>query len=146
MKDTGEVPVPRFAYDKPLPTIEPGTQPYWNGLRSHKLIYQKCRTCGYEFAPYQTICRSCWSDDLEDRTSIGRGKVYTFSIVHRAPLPAFRPDVPYAVAIVELDEGFFLTTNLVGCPVDKIEIGMPVEIEYVDVTEQITLPKFKPRL
>jgi uncharacterized OB-fold protein len=61
-------------------------------------------------------------------------------------VPAFRPDVPYAVAIVELEEGFFLTTNIVGCPVEKVEIGMPVEIEYVDVTEQITLPKFKPRL
>jgi uncharacterized OB-fold protein len=132
-------------YDKPLPVIEPGTQPFWDALRKHELIYQRCRSCDQQFAPYQPVCPSCWSEDLEDCKSSGRGRIYTFSIVYRAPMPAFRPDTPYVVAIVELEEGVFLTTNIVGCPVDRVEIGMLVEVEYIDATEAITLPKFKPR-
>jgi uncharacterized OB-fold protein len=137
---TASLPV----YDKVLPAIEPGTHPYWNALRQHRLIYQSCRVCRCTFAPYQLVCPSCWSEDLEDRQSTGRGIIYTFSIVHRAPMPAFRPDVPYAVAIVQMDEGFYMTTNIVGCEVQDVRINLPVQVEFVDVTEEITLPKFRP--
>lgn len=132
------------AYDKPLPAIEPGAQPYWDALRRHELIYQKCRSCGTQFSPYQPLCPQCWSEEVDDRKSSGRGRVYTFSIVYRAPMPSFKADLPYAVAIVELDEGFFMTTNIIGCPPDQVRIGMPVEVEFVDATDDITLPKFRP--
>jgi uncharacterized OB-fold protein len=145
MNNPSATPTPRPAYDKVLPTIEPGTQPFWDALRQRRLIYQKCRGCGNTFAPYQPVCPSCWSEDLEDRQSTGQGSIYTFSIVHRAPMPAFRPDLPYAVAIVQLDEGFYLTTNIVDCPVQDIQIDLPVRVEYVDVTADITLAKFRPR-
>jgi uncharacterized OB-fold protein len=59
-------------------------------------------------------------------------------------MPAFRPDVPYAVAIVQMDEGFYMTTNIVGCEVQDVRINLPVHVEFVDVTEEITLPKFRP--
>jgi len=114
------------------------------GLRRHELIYQQCRACQNRFAPYQPNCPNCWSDDVEDCKSAGRGTIYTFSIVHRAPVPAYRPDLPYAVAIVQLTEGPYYTTNIIGCPVDEIRIGMPVEVIFDDVTDQITLAKFKP--
>ena len=135
---------PRPAYDKALPNIEPGTQPFWDALRQHRLIYQACHGCNTTFAPYQPVCPACWSEDLEDRESTGRGRIYTFSVVHRAPTPAFRPDLPYVVAIVQLDEGFYLTTNIVDCPVQDVRIDLPVQVEFVDATAEITLPKFRP--
>lgn len=133
------------AYDKPLPDIEPGTQPFWDALRRHELIFQHCGSCGHEFAPYQPVCPKCLSQDLEDRKSSGRGTVYSFSVVHRAPMPAFRADIPYVVALVQLEEGFYVTTNVVGCPVDQVSIGMEVEVDYLDATPEITLARFKPR-
>lgn len=139
---TGQANAP--AYDKPLPNIEPGTQPFWEALRRHELIFQHCLSCGTDFGPYQPLCPSCLSDKFEDRKSSGRGTVYTFSVVHRAPMPAFRADIPYVVALVALDEGFYLTTNIVGCPADEVKIGMPVEVEYFDVTPEVTLAKFRP--
>lgn len=133
------------AYTKPLPSIEPGTQPFWDALRRHELVYQHCRECGHEYAPYQPVCPSCWSEDLADKKSSGRGTVYTFSVVYRAPTPAFKPDVPYVVAIVELEEGFYLTTTIVGCVAEEVKIGMAVEVDYADVTPEMTLAKFRPR-
>lgn len=137
-------PTKTAPYDKPLPAIEPGTQAFWDALREHRLVYQACRACGHRFAPYQVMCPACWSADVEDRDASGRGTVYTFSIVHRAPMPAFRPDVPYAVAIVQLDEGVYMTTNIVGCAMEEVRIGMPVEVEFVRATDDITLAKFRP--
>lgn len=135
---------PAVAYDKPLPSIEPGSQAFWDALRRHELIYQHCRACGHEYAPYQPVCPACLSEDLEDRKSSGRGTVYTFSTVYRAPTPAFKADLPYVVAIVQLEEGFYLTSNIVGCPADQVKIGMPVVVEYADVTPEVTLAKFRP--
>jgi uncharacterized OB-fold protein len=135
---------PRAPYDKLLPVIEPGAQPFWEALCRHELIYQCCRACKNSFAPYQPVCPACWSEDVLPQQSTGLGKVYTFSVVHRAPMPSFRPDLPYAVAIVELDEKFFVTTNIVDCPIDALHIGMRVEVQYVDVTDAVTLAKFRP--
>lgn len=132
-------------YDKPLPDIAPGTEPYWNALREHRLIYQRCRDCGTTYAPYQPICRNCWSSNVEDLQSSGRGSVYSFSVVWRPPFPAFRPDVPYAVAWVQLEEGFYLTTNIVGCAHEDVHIDLPVEVVFDDVTPEITLARFQPR-
>lgn len=139
---TAQANVP--SYDKPLPDIEPGTQPFWEALRRHELIFQRCRSCEHEFGPYQPVCPSCLSEDLEDRKSNGRGTVYSFSVVHRAPMPAFRADIPYVVALVQLAEGFYLATNIVGCPADQVKIGMAVEVDYLDATPEITLARFKP--
>lgn len=132
-------------YAKPLPSVEPGTEPFWEALREHKLIYQHCRACGHEYAPYQPVCPNCWSEDLEDRESCGRGTIYTFSTVYRAPTPAFKPDLPYVVALVELEEGFYLTTNIIDCPAEEVHIGLAVEVVYADVTPEVTLAKFKPQ-
>jgi uncharacterized OB-fold protein len=132
------------AYAKPLPSPDPETRRFWDALREHKLLFQKCQGCGTHFAPYQAICPKCWSDDVMDYKASGRGTVYTFSIVYRAPTPAFKPDLPYVVAIVELDEGVYFTTNLVGCPIDEVFIGMEVEVVFEDATEAFTLAKFRP--
>jgi uncharacterized protein len=131
-------------YAKPLPSPDPETRPFWEALRGHRLLYQSCGGCGAGFAPYQAICPKCWSGDVVDCEASGRGTVYTFSTVYRAPMPAFKPDLPYVVAIVELEEGVYLTTNLVGCSADDVRIGMQVEVVFEDVTDGFTLAKFRP--
>lgn len=132
------------SYEKPLPDIAPGTEPYWNALREHRLIYQRCRDCGTTYAPYQPVCRNCWSENVEDLQSTGRGTIYSFSVVWRPPFPAFKADVPYVVAWVALEEGFYVTTNLVGGSHEEVQIDMPVQVLFEDVTPEVTLAKFTP--
>jgi uncharacterized OB-fold protein len=131
-------------YAKTLPEIAPGTEPYWNALREHRLIYQRCRDCGTSYAPYQPTCRNCWSTNVEELQSSGRGTIYSFSVVWRPPFPAFKADVPYTVAWVGLEEGFYVTTNLIGCSNEDVRIDMPVQVVFDDVTPEITLARFAP--
>ena len=135
---------PTTTYNKPLPSIDPGTERFWEALRQKELIYQRCRVCKREFSPYQPTCPSCWSADFEELKSSGRGTVYTYSTVYRAPTPEFRADLPYVVALIQLEEGFYMTSTIVGCPADEVRIDMPVEVEYFVATPEITLAKFHP--
>jgi hypothetical protein len=75
----------------------------------------------------------------------GRGTVHTFTVTHQNQAPGFREELPYVLAIVELEEGPRLMTNVVGCAPDAVRIGMPVEVVFEDVTPDVTLPKFRPR-
>ena len=134
------------AYAKPLPQPDPITQPFWDSVKAHALRIQRCGTCGrYVFYP-RALCPACFGGTLEWSPVSGRGVVHAFTIVHRHPSPAFQPDIPYVVALVELEEGVRMMSNLVGVPSDpaRIRIGMPVEVVYDDVTPEITLPKFRP--
>ena len=127
----------------PLPRPTELSRPHWDGCREGVLRVQRCRDCGtYVFIP-QPVCTSCMGDGLEWVESTGRGTVYSFTRVHRPPRPAF--EVPYAVAIVELEEGWYMLTNIVECPVDDVEVGMPVEVTFRRMSEEISLPLFRPR-
>jgi uncharacterized OB-fold protein len=91
------------------------------------------------------ICSSCGSLDFTWEPVSGKGVVYTYSIVRRPATPAFKDDVPYVYAIVELEEGPMMPTNIVGVPVDDVAIGTPVQLTYRDMTDEITLPVFTPK-
>jgi len=131
-------------YAKPLPKPSELTRPFWDGLREGELRLQKCADCG-EFVFYpRPECNYCMSARLEWTAVSGRGTVYTFTIVRRANIPAFQADVPYVFAIVELDEGPRLATNIVGCEPRAVRVDMPVKAAYDDVTEEISLLKFEP--
>ena len=132
-------------YQKPLPYVSEVSRPYWEAARRHELVLQRCQECGHYRYPPGEICPRCLSDKLVwDRVS-GRGTVYTWIVFHQVYQRAFANDVPYAVVVVELEEGARLTTNLVDGKLEDIEIGMPVEVVFDDVTGEITLPKFRPR-
>ena len=132
-------------YRKPLPTPSPLTQPFWDGLDEGVVRVQRCADCReYQFYP-RPHCVACLSERLDWVLLSGRGKVYSFTVVRRAMNPAFAADVPYAYAIVELDEGPRLMTNVVGCAVEDVEVDMPVRAVYDRVTSEITLLKFEPR-
>ena len=131
-------------YKKPLPFVYDETRPFWDGLKKHELLIQKCPDCGaYQFYP-RSACIKCMSENIEWVKASGKGKVYSYTIAHRPARPAFTEDVPYNIAIIELEEGVRMTSNLVEIGNDDIRVDMPVEIVYDDVTPEITLPKFKP--
>ena len=129
---------------KPLPAVTLETAPYWEGCKQHELRIQKCAACAnYQFYP-RIYCSKCFGDRVEWVEASGRAKVATFTIVRRPVSPAFADDVPYVVALVTLDEGPTMMTNIVGCPPEKVEIGMPVAVTFEDWTPEISIPKFRP--
>jgi uncharacterized OB-fold protein len=131
-------------YLKPLPTITPLNQPYWDALRRHELRMQRCEGCGHIFYPPSPLCPRCWSRELRWTALSGRGRVNSWVVFHQAYFKGFEGEIPYNVAEVELDEGPRLMTNLIAIANEDIRAGMPVEIVYDDVTEELTLPRFRP--
>ncbi len=129
---------------KPLPRITPDTQPFWDALRSRKLVLPYCSDCGRPHLPPGPVCPNCFSDRLEWRPVSGRGRVSTWTVVHKAWFPAFAGDVPYNVVQVELDEGPRLTTSVVGAPNERLAVGLAVVADFDDVREDVTLLRFRP--
>lgn len=129
----------------PLPQPNPTTQPFWDGAREHKLMLQRDRSTGQAFFYPRALAPRTLSSDLEWFEASGRGAVYSFTVDRRGTAAAFAAKAPYVIAIVELEEGPHITTNIVGCPIEDVRIGMPVEAVYDDVSEEITLVKFRPR-
>ena len=132
-------------YNKPLPYIHEETRPFWEGAKKHELLLQKCRGCGKFYFYPRSICPHCLSDNTEWIKVSGRGKIYSFTVSHREGSPAFKPDVPYNIAIIELEEDVHMLSNIVECRNEDISIDMPVEVVFDDVTPEVTLPKFRPR-
>ena len=131
-------------YKKPIPVPSDESKPYWAGLKEHKLLMPKCDDCGKYWFPPTQHCTHCSSKNWKWTQVSGRGKVFSFVVYHRVYHPGFADEVPYAVAVIALDEGPRMLSNISRCPVEKIVCDMPVEIDYVDITEDATIPKFRP--
>ena len=131
---------------KPLPRVQPESAFYWEKCRERELWLRRCRACGKAYFYPRDICPYCFSRNTEWVRSSGRGTVYAFAIVHRAPAPAFRPEAPYVAAIVELEEGARMPTNLVDVEPDTAHVrcGMAVEVLFRDASPEISLPVFRP--
>lgn len=126
----------------PVPRIAPESVEYWAGTRAGELRYQRCTACAApNFGP-GLVCRSCRSRDLDWVAGAGRGSVYSWTVVWRPQTPAF--EVPYAPAIVRLDEGYDLLTALVGLDHLDIVEGLRVAVEFHAISDEITLPFFGP--
>lgn len=129
--------------DKPLPQITPEAKEFWEGCRRRELLIQKCLACGVLRHYPRIMCSNCGSWDTEWVRASGKGKVYSWTVGHQAFHPGFVEDVPYASVIVELNEGVRLMTNVIDVNPEELYIGMPVEVVFEDVTDEITLPKFR---
>ena len=132
------------AYAKPLPEITPAMRPFWDAAQRHELVVQRCGGCGAHRFPARDVCSRCLSREATWVPVSGRGTVFTWAVMHQVYHPGFAGEVPYAVVVVELDEGARLVSNLVDCPVADVRAGMPVEVVFDDVTPDVTLPKFRP--
>jgi uncharacterized OB-fold protein len=130
-------------YNKPLPVLNEDTRSFWNGCKEHQLRFQKCKDCGHIRWPVSLICPECYSQNTEWIVAGGKGKIYTFVVYHMAYHQGFENDLPYVVAIVELEEGPHILTNIVGCSPDEVKCDMRVELTWEDITEELSLPKFK---
>ena len=133
-------------YQGPLPVKQPESDFYWEKAQAHELWVRKCNDCDKAYFYPRDFCPTCGSRNVEWIQASGRGTLHTFAIVHRAPVPAFRDRVPFVVALVDLDEGARMPTNLIGVEPDPshIQVGMPVEVAFEDLTDEITLPMFRP--
>ena len=129
-------------YDKPMPVIDPGTKPFWDAAREHRLSIPKCNECGkYHFYPRE-LCPHCHSDNLTWTDVSGKGEVYSYTIARKPAGPVFAADVPYVIAMIALDEGPRMLTNIITKDVDSVRIGDRVSVSFDDVAPELTLPKF----
>ena len=134
-------------WNKPLPSVDEDTEPFWKGLKSHEFLLFRCKKCGAWYWPV-AFCRNHANEpyygNLEWTKASGKGKVFAFNIHYKAFHPGFAEDIPYVYALIELDEGPMFGSNVIGIDPKDVKIGMPVEVVYEDITEEFTLPKFKP--
>jgi uncharacterized OB-fold protein len=133
--------------ERPLPEPDDLTRFYWEHARQHQLAILRCDDCGAFVHPPRPLCRACLSEDLAPHVMSGRGFVHSHTLTHYVFHPAFADAVPYPVALVELEEdpGIRIVSNLVEIDATHIRSGLPVEVVFEDVTEEISLPMFRPR-
>jgi uncharacterized OB-fold protein len=127
---------------RPLPAPTPETQHFWDGTAQGELRLQRCRSCATTYFPPQPFCRTCSGEDVEVIRASGRGSLYSYVITHLAA-PGF--DAPYVLAVVELDEGPRVLSNLVGVEPDPEALPLDLSLEVVyEAVGEITLPVFRP--
>lgn len=127
-----------------LPTPDPDTQPFWSAAREGRLLIRRCDACGERHFYPRPFCPSCWRDEVAWEDASGRATLYTWSVVRVNDLPPFGERVPYVAAIVDLDEGPRMVSNVVDCEFDDLEIGMPLEVTFREETDEVTIPVFRP--
>lgn len=130
-------------YAKPLPIIEDWNRPFWDALRGGELRMQKCTACGRIRYPISPICSDCLSSEHEWSPLSGRGSIMSYIVVHQVYNKAFAADVPYNVALIQLDEGPRMFSNIVGVSNDVPKVGDRVAIVFDSVTAEVTIPRFK---
>jgi uncharacterized OB-fold protein len=132
------------AYIKPLPVAKPWSKKFWEAARQHKLIMQKCNDCGKLIFYPRKVCPECWSDNVGWIDVSGKAKVLMMTTTIAGVEQAFAPDLPYVLAVVELEEGVHMITNIVDCKPEDVKIGTALEVVFRDCTDEISLPVFRP--
>jgi uncharacterized OB-fold protein len=129
-------------FDLPTPDLE--TQPFWDGCKEGRFLIRHCNACGADHYYPRPFCPTCWSNDVAWKEASGRATLYTYSIVHVNDLPPFGERVPYVAAIVELEEGPRVMTNVEGVEHDALQIGMPLVVDYKPISDAVTIAVFRP--
>ncbi|HDR14831.1 MAG TPA: Zn-ribbon domain-containing OB-fold protein [Desulfobacteraceae bacterium] len=132
-----------MAHQKPLPRPDADTAPFWEGCSEGILRFQRCLSCGHIRWPASFLCPECHATEAAWEPSAGRGTVYSFVVYHVAFDPGFKEDLPYVVALVDIDEGPRMLSNIRGCLPEEVRIGMPVELLWEDRNGS-RLPVFRP--
>jgi uncharacterized OB-fold protein len=133
-------------WTKPIPRMDPESKPYWEACRRHELYLPQCHTCGSHYYYPRHTCPHCLSDDIRWVRLSGKGNIYTFTVIYQHGGAGFRDHLPFVLAYVELEgtNGVKMLTNVVDCDPQTVEIGMPVEVVFAEVKEDIAMPMFKP--
>lgn len=115
---------------KPIPEPDSDSGPYWQAANEGKFLFQRCSACAKaQFYP-RSLCSHCHSRELLWEQAKGIGKIASYSVIHRAPTPAFKGDVPYVLALIDMDEGFRFMCNVVHCDIESVRIGSCVRVVY----------------
>jgi uncharacterized OB-fold protein len=125
------------------PAMNQDTEFFWEAAGEHRLCAQRCCPCGRLRNPPGPACPVCHSLDWEVHDLSGRGTLYSYTVVHYPKVPGF--DEPAVVAVIDLEEGLRLVSNLIGVPDTDLRIGLPVEVYFVDQAEGWTAPQFRVR-
>jgi uncharacterized OB-fold protein len=128
-----------------LPTLDEVNRPFWNGCREGILRLQRCGRCRHLRYPISTVCPRCLDTSVEWDELGGRGTVFSFAVFRHAYHEAWRERIPYNVALVELEEGPTMISNVVGVEPEDLRVGLPVVAVFEPVTAEISLPKFARR-
>jgi len=134
------------SYDRPLPELNSLTRPFWDYCKTHELRMQFCTLCGSWVWYPKAWCPKCGRrEGLEWRRLSGRGSVYSFTVIRQVidNAPSFSKDVPFVIALIELEEGPRLYSNLTGAKPEDVAIGDKAEVYFDDVTAEVSLPKFR---
>jgi len=133
------------AAEKPIPEVTAALKPFFAAAAKHELVVQRCTRCGERRFPPREICSRCLARESEWVSASGRGTIFSYNLMHQVYHPGFASEVPYAVVLVDLEDGGRMLSNLVDCPTEKVKIGLPVEVVFDRLSDEVTLPKFRPR-
>ena len=132
---------------RPLPTpMTPEAKPYWDGLKEEKLMLPKCDDCGKAFFYPRIACPHCHSRNVGWIQAGGKGKLYSFEIAYRSLNPAYKIEPPYVLAMIELEEGPRMMSNMINVEAtpEALKCDMPVEVVFEKQNDDVTLPLFQP--
>ena len=127
----------------PLPEVTPVNQPFWDGTAIGELRLRCCHSCGARFRFVSEWCPKCWSTELGWEAASGQGRIAALTVVHMAPYESVAARVPYVLALVELDEGPTMMSNIVDCDPSTVKVGTPVQVEFEERGD-LRLPQFRP--
>jgi uncharacterized OB-fold protein len=130
--------------DRPVPEPDELSQPFFDATLRGELLLQRCGACGRWMWPAKLRCIDCLSDELTWEASTGLGTLYSFTLVHQLVHPGFKGEMPYNLALVDLDEGVRAHSSIVGVPNDELRSGMRVSVVFVPASEHIAVPMFEP--
>jgi uncharacterized protein len=126
----------------PVPRPSLHSRPYWEGCRRQQLLYQRCAECSFIGLSAFTVCAQCHASSPVWDESAGHGSLYSWTVVWRPPDPSFQ--VPYAPAVVRLDEGFWMLSAVIGCEPEVLHEDLRLAVEFHPVSDEISLPYFRP--
>jgi uncharacterized OB-fold protein len=126
-----------------LPATTPETAPFWEAANQGVFLLQRCPDCGKTQYHYRALCCHCWSDNVEDFPSSGRGTVWTYSVVYRNNTPGYKEETPYVVGLVELEGGVKVVTNIIGCDPEAVTFGTKVEATFAKADSGQHIPLFR---
>jgi uncharacterized protein len=135
---------------RPIPVPDEQSKPFFDGAKRRELMILRCRSCGQPMwpashagsMPVSPRCHACFSPELDWVPASGKATLYSFAVMHQ-PYPGFEDEVPYNIALVELEEGVRCLSNVVDCDNSDLEIGMPLEVVFEDLDDEVSLPKFR---
>ncbi|SKB97122.1 Zn-ribbon domain-containing OB-fold protein [Sphingopyxis flava] len=132
-----------MAPSRPLPQLTVVNAPFWAGCREHRLRLPRCRDCGLVWFPIYERCTRCTSTNLEWIDASGRGVLWGWIEMHKGYIPWFADKLPYNVALIRLDEGPMIYSNIIDARFEDLRADLPVEVVFDDIDDTISLPQFR---